>query len=183
MKTRGFVLFVSVVCLVMTVAWAVTARASQADDRAPEPAPRADALGEMPLDQIIIKYKDSADVTGLNAPDGLNRMKALSVAAGVELQYFRPMSGDAHVLRLPGKLPVAEVERIAQKLAALSDVEYADPDYIRWITLTPNDTQYASQWHYFEQYGLIPLHSGQIGARTTGASFRFDKRARKMGKS
>ena len=35
----------------------------------------------------------------------------------------------------------------------------------------------------YDALRLIPLHSCQTGTRTTGASLRFDKRARKMGKS
>jgi len=120
-----------------------------------------------PANQIILKYKASADVSGRNAPNQSDRMQALSAVAGIRLTYFRPMSGEAHVLRLPEYLPVADVQRIADRLMALPDVEYAEPDRIMRITLTPNDTQYASQWHYFETYGINAPAAWDI---TTGSS-------------
>jgi len=78
----------------------------------------------------------------------------LSAQAGVALTYFRPMSGDAHVLRLPARMPVAEVERIAAQLSALPEVAYAEPDYIMQPVLVPDDPQYGDQWHYYEAYGI-----------------------------
>ena len=81
-------------------------------------------------DQIIIKYKASADLAGERAPSHPARLKELSTAAGISLEYFRKMSGGAHVLRLPNSLPDSEVRRITDRLMALSDVEYAEPDSI-----------------------------------------------------
>ncbi len=112
------------------------------------------AEASIPTNQIILKYRDSAQTSSAIAPDAPARMQALSAVAGVELAYKRPMSGDAHVLRLPQRMPVSEVEAISQKLSALAEVEYAEPDYIRQPLLMPNDPQYASQWHYYETYGL-----------------------------
>jgi serine protease len=127
--------------------------------RAASAKPDGEAAGQdtpvqAPTQQIIVKYKAAADVSGLNAPSGSLRMQALTDAAGVELTYFREMSGDAHVLRLPTYLPLAEVARIAQRLAALPEVEYAEADAIMFPTLSPNDTLYGEQWHYFETYGI-----------------------------
>ncbi|HET7091091.1 MAG TPA: S8 family serine peptidase, partial [Anaerolineae bacterium] len=115
---------------------------------------QSDVLGEVPTNQIIIKYEASADLSGINAPAHANRMQALSAAAGVHLEYFREMSGDAHVLRLPERMPVAQVEQIARRIAAMTGVEYVEPDRILQPLLTPNDPQYGSQWHYFETYGI-----------------------------
>lgn len=94
-------------------------------------------------------------------------MSALNTAAGVRLEYVREMSGDAHVLRLPGKLPLSEVEAIAKRLMTLNDVEYAEPDYILQHTLTPNDSYYSQQWHYFDTYGINAPAAWDI---TTGSS-------------
>ena len=123
-------------------------------DADPPVIKQSDVLGEVPTNQIIIKYQASADLSGINAPAHANRMQALSAVAGVQLEYFREMSGDAHVLRLPERMPVAQVEQISNRLAALPGVEYAEPDRILQPLLTPNDPQYGSQWHYFETYGI-----------------------------
>ena len=119
--------------------------------------PAAASIGvrdELPTDQLIVKYKASADLSGANAPAHANRMLALSAAAGVRLEYFREMSGDAHVLRLPQPWPVSQVQIVADRLMTLADVEYAEPDRILQHTLIPNDPSYASQWHYSETYGI-----------------------------
>ncbi|MGQ9814283.1 MAG: peptidase S8, partial [Candidatus Roseilinea sp.] len=112
----------------------------------------------IPTNQIIIKYKDTAQINAANAPDAPARLQALSTVAGVFLSYHRPMSGDAHVLRLPERLPVKDVQEISSRLSALADVEYAEPDYIMQPVLTPNDPEYSSQWHYYGTYGInLPL--------------------------
>lgn len=80
--------------------------------------------------QVIIKYKASADLTGERAPSHPARLKELSTAAGISLEYLREMSGGAHVLRLPNYLPESETRRIADRLMELSDVENAEPDSI-----------------------------------------------------
>ena len=82
-------------------------------------------------------------------PASAAEMQRLSEAAGVPLTYEREMSGDAYVLALPTRMPLAEVQAIADSLSALPEVEYAEPDAIMVPMLTPNDPQYANQWHYF----------------------------------
>jgi len=107
----------------------------------------------IPTNQIIIKYRISR-LTPMAQAREAAQMARLSAQAGVALTYFRPMSGDAHVLQLPRRMPIAEVERIAAQLSTLPEVEYAEPDYIMQPLLIPNDPQYNSQWHYHEPYGI-----------------------------
>jgi serine protease len=107
----------------------------------------------IPTNQIIVKYRDDRLTTMAQAAEAA-QMARLSAQAGVALTYFRPMSGDAHVLQLPRRMPTAEVERIAARLSALPEVAYAEPDYIMQPMLVPNDPQYNSQWHYHEPYGI-----------------------------
>jgi len=125
------------------------------------------ATSEAPTNQIIIKYKATADISGVKAPAHPDRISRLSAVAGVQLKYFREMSGDAHVLRLPSKLAVSEVSLIAEKLMALGDVEYAEPDRVLRHTATPNDPQYTNQWHYYDTWGINAPGAWDI---TTGSS-------------
>jgi subtilisin family serine protease len=118
-----------------------------------------DAAGlALPTDQVIVKYR--APITQLKTfnPASTAAMDRLSEAAGVPLTYEREMSGDAQVLGLPARLPLAEVQAIADSLSALPEVEYAEPDAIMVPMLTPNDPQYPNQWHYLapgpSQYGI-----------------------------
>ena len=107
----------------------------------------------IPTNQLIIKYRENRLFSAAEAMSDA-QMARLSAKAGVALTYFRPMSGDAHVLRLPQRLPLTEVERIAAQLSTLPEVEYAEPDYVMLPMLTPNDSLYNQQWHYYETYGI-----------------------------
>jgi serine protease len=120
----------------------------------------------IPTNRIIVKYRDDRLSTMAQAAEAA-QMARLSAQAGVALTYFRPMSGDAHVLQLPRRMPTAEVERIAARLSALPEVAYAEPDHIMQPTLVPNDPQYNSQWHYHEPYGINLPQAWDI---TTGNS-------------
>ncbi|MBE7530691.1 MAG: S8 family peptidase [Ardenticatenaceae bacterium] len=86
-------------------------------------------------------------------------LPVLSQAAGVTVTYVRPMSGDAHVLKLPTAVSPKEAAVMAAEMAKLDGVAYAEPDLIKTIDgraqrllytpeLTPNDTQFNEQWHY-----------------------------------
>ena len=109
----------------------------------------ADAAGlALPTDQIIVKYRTLITKQDTFAPAGTAEMQRLSDAAGVQLTYEREMSGDAYVMSLPARMPLAEVQAIADSVSALPEVEYAEPDAIMVPMLTPNDPQYVNQWHY-----------------------------------
>ena len=62
------------------------------------------------------------------------------------------------VMKLEQRLPHAEVRQLAREIMESdSTVEYAEPDRILQALLTPNDTQYGQQWHYFEATGGLNL--------------------------
>ncbi|MBI4375140.1 MAG: S8 family peptidase [Elusimicrobia bacterium] len=97
--------------------------------------------------QIIIRFKDLqvARATALSAA----QLSQLNQRAGATLTHWRRMSGDSQVLRLPASLPLDEVRLIAQRLESDPDVEFAEADAPAYPALSPNDTLYSSQWHYF----------------------------------
>jgi len=97
-------------------------------------------------DRLIVKLRDprTARVQILSA----DHLGSLNAAAGVTLEHFRPMSGGAHVLKLPRRMTLAEAQAIAAKLSADPGVEYAEPDRRMFQMLVPNDLLYANQWHY-----------------------------------
>ncbi len=134
----------------------------------PEVAPeRQIDPGDSPTSQIIIKYRDTAYVTDRNGQIKSDKINSLSAASGETLTYKRAMSGDAHVLSLPARMSSASVDAIARKLAALPDVEYAEPDYVMRPMLVPNDPSYPSQWHYYEAFGINAPDAWEI---TTGSA-------------
>lgn len=121
---------------------------------------------EKSTDRIIIRYRKTPTEFFVPAQD--DHMQRLSQEAGINLNYFREMSGDAHVLRLPEKLPIEQVLQISKKLANLPEVEYAEPDRIMRHTLVPNDPLYGQQWHYYESVGGI--NAPAAWDMTTGSS-------------
>ena len=83
------------------------------------------ASKEMPTDRIIVKLRDTKAARAAILQPA--RVAELSASAGVTLTHFRAMSGDAQVLKLPQRMPVAEVAEIARRLSADPQVEYAEP--------------------------------------------------------
>ena len=169
--------------LVFLVALAVLLGGAPVGAAQPAPLPIA-PLVSPPTDQIIIRFRDAAGPAGLSPADTAPLVDQLSAAAGVPLHFQRPMSGGAFVLKLAARVEIVEAEAISRRLAALPDVEYAEPDAIMQIVrspqlaggpqsadLTPDDTRFSDQWHYRyepgEEEGLNLLPAWNI---TTGAA-------------
>lgn len=138
------------------------AQAPLPDDAKPlPPAEKSAAV----TDGLIVKFRapeqtpspDTPQASGTAQTLSVTAMDALSAAAGVTLAYERPMSGGAHVLRLPNAVSQSEAQMMADNIAQLPQVEYASPVIHmqamqagpEGTTATPNDPQYSAQWHYF----------------------------------
>ena len=97
--------------------------------------------------------------------------ESLSAETGTSLAYVRPFSAESHILKLSSPRPYAEVEAIAQQLAATPGVLAATPDAILFPTREPSDPGYSTaNWH------LWPPTASNYGANlppawdiTTGA--------------
>lgn len=139
-----------------------------------------------PTDQIIVRFHDSANQGALSAAAEAQLAERLSAAAGVSLAVQRPMSGGATVLKLAERADEATATAISQRLAALPEVEYAEPDAIMQLVgrpvvveaphsadLTPNDPRFSDQWHYRYQAGvaeglnLVPAWNITTGSAST----------------
>jgi serine protease len=103
-------------------------------------------------DRLIVKLRNQT-IGAQHTLMSAEQVSALSTVAGVVLTSLRPMSGGAHVLKLPSRITVGAAVVIAQRLAADPNVLYAEPDTIMRPMLVPNDPLYANQWHYFEAAG------------------------------
>ena len=53
------------------------------------------------------------------------------------------------------EMPEQDYMQLVKEIAASDNVEYAEPDRMMKATLTPNDTYYNLQWHYYEPAGSI----------------------------
>lgn len=97
-----------------------------------EPAAPAPQELPLPTDQIIIHFNEAGLMRHVQGVGPNSLMSALSETAGMPLTYVRPMSLEAHhVVKLPARLPYAEVEAMAAQLTQRDDVIFAEPDGIR----------------------------------------------------
>ncbi|NTU86098.1 MAG: S8 family serine peptidase, partial [Chloroflexales bacterium] len=122
-------------------------------------------------DRLIITLNPSSATGAQIASSPALAADALSDEAGADLSYVRPFGAEAHVLSLDAPRPYAEVEAIAQRLAATPEVLAARPDAILLPSSEPTDPGYSAfTWH------LWPVAAGNYGANlppaweiTTGA--------------
>ncbi len=178
-----------VITLALVSLWLVAGSIASAAPATQRKAPAAEPQG-LPTNQLILKFKGEADSSSSLLGQRPEELAKLGDIAGIELTYLRPMSGGAHVLRLPDYLPVAAVELAAKQLMGLPNVEYAHPDHIMTLDdqalnadaqpitpatallLAPNDTMYSQQWHYrytagsSEGLNLEPAWSISTGTST-----------------
>jgi serine protease len=116
-----------------------------------------------PTDRIIIKVSESMRpavlADGAPAPRARERVSSLSAAAGHEVVYLRAMSGGADVVRLPRAMPLEQVQAMAEAMAQLPGVEYAEPDERVFPMLAPDDNLLGQQWH------LLPLNTTPANRR------------------
>jgi hypothetical protein len=84
------------------------------------PAPATQTRGG----QLIIKFRTSSNVN----PAQADVLAGLSHDAGANLVYVRPMSGDAHVLRIEGLADPRDLGRAIERLSKRADVEYVEED-------------------------------------------------------
>ena len=123
-------------------------------------APSGDAAS---TDRLIIKYRSGVAAAQANAPapkQALLHRSAQDAAAllGLNLKLVRVGALDSHIMRLDRRLPHAEMQRLARDIMTSDPtVEYAEPDRILQPLVTPNDTQYGQQWHYYEATGGLNL--------------------------
>ena len=98
-----------------------------------------------------------------NEPPPSSSVERAATLAGQPVAAMRAMTGGAYVLRLFQPLPDADAVALARALESDPEVEFAAPDRMKTIHLSPNDTCYASaggaacngafQWDLFEAIG------------------------------
>jgi serine protease len=115
---------------------------------------------------MIIKFKDTPR-SGGTIQLTRQEIQHLSAESGVDLNYFRTMSGGAQVLQLSESLHVGEIQALSRRLMMLPEVEYAEPDLMLQPTLLPNDPRFGEQWHYYGDWGINAPAAWDL---TTGSS-------------
>lgn len=131
-------------------------------------------------DRFIIKYREGTaqaadkstiqrvlnEATGRAAPQ-LKNAKAAS-AIPLSVRYGHRLGVGADVIHTSQRLTKADADTLMHELAANPDVEYVEIDKLNKPLLTPNDTNYSSQWHYFEAAAGINAPAAWDKATGTG---------------
>ena len=132
------------------------------------------------FDRFIVKFRDDAmPVVGQPAlqrtlDTAAARMQVGTARAGgargkgLGVQHVRRMGLGADVIRTSRGLDRVEAQQLMQELANDPNVEYVEVDQLMQIALTPNDTNYTSQWHYYEATGGINLPAAWDRATGSG---------------
>lgn len=127
-------------------------------------------------DRLIIKYRNGAGPSSLSVP-ALRTMRsamAARVAAnrhGVTMNALRQTAAGAQVFRLNRRMSLGEAEALAASLrSGDANIEYAEPDRLMHALATPNDPQYASQWHWSDTTGGVRAPAAWDVATGTGVT-------------
>lgn len=129
----------------------------------------AAAQAEGPPQRIIVKYR-----LALESPEAASAA-SLAVADigsrfGVSLRTVRRTATGADVLAIDNRLSTADLQQLIATLASSPGVEYAEEDQLLRAVLTPNDTRYNEQWHYFESTGGLNLPAAWDSSSGTGVT-------------
>ncbi|HEU5135842.1 MAG TPA: S8 family peptidase [Steroidobacteraceae bacterium] len=116
--------------------------------------------------QLIVRYKK--DPSDAELTPRMAVAKRAGAARGLALAHGRRGALGIHVLKIGRQIPVGDALALAKDLAASDpNIEYAEPDYIVYPDLVPNDPYYSSfQPHYQNTPGGI--FAPQAWDRATG---------------
>jgi serine protease len=118
-------------------------------------------------DRIIVKYR-TAPASAAAQTSQLRGTEQSAARFGVAMSRVRTTALGSQVLKANRRLSIAEAEQLARDIASSDpNVEYAEPDRIMRKTLTPNDTRYGEQWHYFES--TAGINAPSAWDKSTGA--------------
>lgn len=89
---------------------------------------------------------------------------------GLGLRMVRRLAIDAELFEVDRALPTQAAEAMMRALAKNPNVEFIEADALMTVQLTPNDSRYPEQWHYFEATGGI--NAPTAWDRTSGSGVR-----------
>jgi len=104
--------------------------------------------------RMIIKYRTNARISRMSATRSIKQLNRWS---GQSMHFIRRMSSGAYVVKMNETKVMDEMMTMAAQLMQHPDVEYAEPDRLMYPMLTPDDSRYNEQWHYFEPIGGLNL--------------------------
>ena len=100
-------------------------------------------------DRFIVHFGDAASARR-NDEAARSEIAAVSQSSGHGLTFSRRLSTTGVLLTVSRPLDAEESKRLMARFVERPSVSYVEPDSVMLPTLSPNDTSYASQWHYYE---------------------------------
>lgn len=118
---------------------------------------------------FIVYYRDSSpESRSLRSLDV--SLQAISEVLGQNLSYERTVATGGVLINIANKVAGEEARAVLDAFAAQKDVEYIEPNARVTIRLTPNDTRYSEQWHYFDSVAGMNLPAAWDLATGTGVT-------------
>ncbi len=112
--------------------------------------------------QVIVKFR----YKGANRSSrAIATLQSVSTRLGRQLKPLRMLRSEAMVVEVEEE---QDMEDLLKDLSARTDVEYVEPDRMLHPFLSPNDTRYYEQWHYFENAGGLNLPSAWDSTQGSG---------------
>ena len=114
--------------------------------------------------EVIVKMKptrslDAAAAAALGMEEAVQR-----TSGGEKVFRIPPSTGSA----LSHKQLTDRTLSAVQQFRARGDVEYAQPNWIKRIVITPNDERFPDQWHYQNNGAGAGLSPGGMGSPRPG---------------
>jgi serine protease len=132
----------------------------QANDSAIEPG--------RTYDRFIVHFGDAASAKR-NDDAARGEIAAVAQSSGHGLSFTRRISTTGVLLTVNRELSADEARRLMARFVERPSVSYVEPDSVMQATLTPNDSQYLSQWHYYESVAGMNLPAAWDTASNDGA--------------
>ncbi|WP_337879636.1 S8 family peptidase [Rheinheimera sp.] len=182
MQAKKFTLSKVAVLCMSTAALMTSVPAVAAKEK--DPAATAQQQSNQLVTRFIVKYKETtensvgesnASGSALSEQQRTSFVKehvagALSTLAGTQLDFVRTsgINSKRHIVKADRKLNDKETREMLKNLAKDPNVEQVEEDRMLQIAATPNDTQYTSQWHYYESTGGLRANTAWDNATGSG---------------
>jgi len=133
-----------------------------------------------PATRFIVTYKNQQTAAlsgtvgiaaaGITAQQARSHVESrLTTLAGEKLRHVRAMAlNNRHVVRAERVMSKKETSQMIATLKQDPEVVSVEEDRMLRAFATPNDTQYSSQWHYFESTGGLRANTAWDSATGSG---------------
>ncbi len=107
-------------------------------------------------DGFIVHYREGARAVASRAVLQAS-LDQTSRQVGAHATHIRRLAAGGELIEFNRSFSRLDAQSVMEVIAADPDVVYVEPNARMTIALTPNDTNYGQQWHYFETAGGLNL--------------------------